>query len=264
MTHTFHAFIDESGDDGLIKFREPLGRGGASKWLVISALVYRAVHSLDAVSWRDEINSMMPERPSRILHFADLNHGQKLAAARTLGEKPVRVASVLAYKPTIPDGVYCEKNQLYFYLTRFLIERVSWMCRDLRPRSPEGDGTVKITFSRRGGMSYSSFREYLKRLKRADDQDIRIHWPVVDFDNVDASDHSRSASLQLADIVASAFSSGVEADRYGNREARYSEHLRDITYSHYGRYLSYGVKFFPNHEKVPEEKDLGRFISLFK
>ena len=220
MSHTYLAFIDESGDDGLGKYREPGKRGGASQWLVISALVVRAVHSLDAVSWRDEINGLMPDRKRRELHFKDLNHGQRLAAARLISEKPVRVTSVLAYKPTIPEGTYRSKNQLYFYLTRFLLERVSWLCRDLRPKAPEGDGRVKITFSRRGGMSYPDFQEYLRTLKSDTSGDVRVHWPVVDIDSVSATDHSRSAQLQLADVAASSFAYGVEPDQYGNCESR--------------------------------------------
>ena len=165
MNHTYVAYVDESGDDGLEKYRIPGRSGGASTWLVISAMVFRANRDLEAVSWRDEINRLMPERTKRTLHFVKLNHGQKLAAVKLLGEKPVRIISILAHKPSFPIGTYVNKNQLYFYLTRYLVERISWLCRDMRPRSPEGDGRVRITFSRRGGMSYLDFRNYLRRLK---------------------------------------------------------------------------------------------------
>ena len=158
MAHTFVAFIDESGDDGLKKFRVPGSRGGASTWLVISACVYRAQYSLEAVKWRDEILGRMPEKKKRELHFKDLSHQQRVVAAQVLGSKPIRTVSVLAAKKPIPQGIYDQKNQLYFYLTRYLLERVSWLCRDMRRRAPEGDGRVAITFSRRGGMSYGDFR----------------------------------------------------------------------------------------------------------
>lgn len=264
MSHTYVAFIDESGDDGIGKFRVPGGRGGASNWLVLSALIFREVHSLSAVGWRNEIYSLLPDRKKRELHFADLNHGQKLAAVKTLGDKPVRFVSVLAHKPSIPPGVYTSRNQLYFYLSRYLIERISWLCRDLRPRSPDGDGRVKITFSRRGGMSYPDFQNYLTMLKADASGDVRIHWPVIDIDGVEAKDHSTSASLQLADVTASAFAYGVEQDQYGNCEPRYAEHLREKTYCRNGNYFSYGVKLFPEHEKIPATPDFGRFVRLFR
>ena len=160
MTHSFVALIDEPGDDGLGKFREPGQQGGQTSWLVISACVYRASRESEVVGWRDSILAKMPEKKSRMLHFEGLNHQQRIVAAQSVGQLPLRVMSVISNKRTIQPGIYTQKNQLYFYLTRYLIERISWFCRDNRP--PVGEnGQVKITFSRRGGMSYPDFRDYL-------------------------------------------------------------------------------------------------------
>jgi hypothetical protein len=265
VTHTYVAFIDESGDDGLIKpFREPGANGGASKWLVISACLFRKSHALEAVAWRDEISAQMPERRSRILHFAHLNHGQKLVAVRVLATKPIRAISVIAAKEPIPDGVYREKNQLYFYMTRYLIERISWLCRDHRPSAPEGDGRVAITFSRRGGMQYDAFKDYLWWLKNGGIKDVRIHWPVIDIEAVRAADHSRSASLQIADAVASSFAASVEPDHYGNYESRYARTLKPITYSRNRNYLSYGVKFVPKADECGLDDEQLQFVETWR
>lgn len=260
MTHSFLAYIDESGDDGLNKFREPGGRGGASSWLVISAVVFHAAHSLDAVSWRNEISTRMPDRKAKTLHFADLNHSQRLISAQVIGSKPLRTVSILAAKRPIPAGIYTKKNQLYFYMTRYLIERLSWLCRDMRPKVPEGDGRCAITFSRRGGMSYDDFRVYLQGLKAATDKDIRIHWPVIDVEAVKAVDHSHSASLQLADVVASSIATAVEPDRYGNVEPRYAQTLLPVTYKHRGSIISYGMKVVPRLEGLSLTKDQHAFF----
>ncbi|WEK04260.1 MAG: DUF3800 domain-containing protein [Candidatus Devosia phytovorans] len=265
MTHSYVAFIDESGDDGLkVPFREVGGRGGSSRWLVISACLFRQQHSLSAVRWRDEINERMPDRQSRQLHFAKLNHGQKVAAVQTLAAKPVRAISIIAAKEPIPAEIYTDTNQLYFYMTRYLIERISWLCRDYRPEVPEGDGRVAITFSRRGGMQYDSFRDYLRKLKTDQTGDIRIHWPVVDIDAVDAQDHDKSASLQLADIVASSFAAGFEPDRYGNCEPRYAEILKPITYHKGQNYLSYGVKLVPSHDHCGLNAQQMKMLAIWK
>jgi hypothetical protein len=264
MTHSFLAFIDESGDDGLQKFREPGRRGGSSSWLVISACLFRQVYGLDAVSWRDEISSKIPEKKRRTLHFAELNHNQKVVAAQVVASKPVRAISILAAKRPIPEGIYISKNQLYFYMTRYLLERISWLCRDLRPRVPEGDGRVAITFSRRGGMSYDAFRNYLRVLKNSNDREVNIHWPVIDIESVSAKDHSTSASLQLVDAIASSFAAGVEPNAYGNCELRYAEILKPVTYSRNGNYLSYGVKIVPRYEECRLNADQNRFVELFK
>lgn len=265
MAHTYVAYIDESGDDGLDKpFRQIGNAGGSSKWLVISACLFRQTHSLDAVKWRDEISAKMPERQSRTLHFAKLNHGQKLAAVQTIVGKPLRALSVVAAKEPIPKGVYKEKNQLYFYMTRYLIERLSWLCRDLRTIAPEGDGRVAITFSRRGGMQYDEFRDYLRRLKADESGDVRIAWPVIDIEAVAAADHSKNASLQLADAIASAFAAGFEPDRYGNCEPRYAETLKPITYCRKKNYLSYGVKMVPAPDACDLDQQQLKMLEIWK
>jgi hypothetical protein len=265
MGHSYVAFIDESGDDGLGRpFRAIGKRGGSSHWLVISALLFRQTHSLDAVGWRDEISARMPDRRSRTLHFTKLNHGQKLVAVQTIASKPVRALSVIAAKKPIPPHVYREKNQLYFYLTRYLVERLSWLCRDLRPKVPEGDGRVAITFSRRGGMSYDGFQEYLTRLKADRNGEVRIHWPVLDIGAVSAADHDKNASLQLADAVASAFAAGFEPDIYGNCEPRYAEIPKPVTYSRNGNFFSYGVKMFPRAEECGLDEQQLRMADLWR
>lgn len=264
MTHSFIAYIDESGDDGLQNYREPGGRGGASSWLGISSLVMRQSYELDAIRWRDEISNKVPEKKSRNIHFAEFRHEQKVVAAECLAEKPVRAISVLSNKRTIPAGVYTEKNQLYFYLTRHLIERISWLCRDMRPQVPQGDGRVKIVFSRRGGMSYEDFQDYLTRLKNNVDQAVNIHWPVIDIDSIQAQDHSRHAGLQLADVVASSFTSGFEPNRYGHCESRYAEILKRVVYERRGNYLSYGLKLLPNPANAGLNQHQTRTLDLFR
>ncbi|MBA4209626.1 MAG: hypothetical protein C0454_08865 [Parvibaculum sp.] len=264
MTHSYVALIDESGDDGLGNFREPGQQGGASSWLIISAYLVRNSRELETVGWRDEILDLMPRRKERSIHFSKLSHGQKLMAAQRLAQKPIRAINIVANKRVIPEGIYREKNQLYFYMTRYLIERISWLCRDMRPQVPEGDGRVRIVFSRRGGMSYPDFRAYLLRLQATEDRQINIHWPVIDVDAISARDHSTSASLQLADTVASAFASAFEPDTYGNCEWRYAEALKRVVYERHGNYLSYGLKLVPRIEDIPLTDDQRRCIDLFR
>ena len=262
MSHSYIAYVDESGDDGLDKFREPGADGGASVWLAITACIIRASRDLGAVGWRDEIASNLPNKKSRDIHFQNMNHSQRMMAAKSLSDKQLRLTHVISNKTTIPEGVYREKNQLYFYLTRYLIERLSWLCRDLRPRVPEGDGRVKIVFSRRGKMSYGDFRDYLERLKAGDE--TTVHWPVIDIEGVEAQDHSRRAGLQLADIGASAFAAGLEMDKYGNCEPRYAEILKPKVYQRNGNYLSYGLKLVPGLDRLELSREQSRLIHIYR
>lgn len=219
----------------------------------------------DAITWRDEIRSRLgPKSLGKPLHFVGLRHEQRVMAAQLIAQKPVRSICIVANKPVIPSGIYTDKNQLYFYLCRYLIERVSWLCSDLRPKVPEGDGRVKIVFSRRGGMSYPDFQDYLSKLKGRNDPAIQIRWPVIDIDGVDAQDHSRNAGLQISDIVASAITAGVEPNNYGNCELRYADTLKPIIYRRNGNFLSYGMKFYPWADQLALTDEQATLVALFR
>lgn len=176
MAHSYIAYIDESGDDGFGRYRIPGQTGGASTWLTLSATVCRMSRDLEMVEWRNEIRSKLGRKAeNRPLHFKDMNHGQRTMASQVLATKALRGICVAAHKPSLQVEIYAEKNQPYFYLCRYLIERISWLCRDLRRIVPEGDGRVKIIFSRRGGLSYEAFRAYLLKLKNFDDPAVQIN-----------------------------------------------------------------------------------------
>jgi len=196
-----------------------------------------------------------------MLHFVDLNHGQRVAAASMLASKPVHCVSVMAWKSDMTDE-FRGKNQLYFYLTEHLIEKISWLCRDLRPQTPEGNGQVAVTFSRRGGMSYDMFKDGLEML-RSNEKSSKIHWPVIDIEGIKAVDHSKNASLQLADIIASSFLTAVEHDFYGNCETRYAEILKPTVYNRHGHYFRHGINFRPEITEPLLSDEQKRFINLY-
>lgn len=265
MSHTFIAYIDEAGDDGLSgHYRQPGGRGGSSHWLSLGVVVWRLSRDLDAVRWGKKIASQLPQQKrNKILHFANLDHSQRVMAINELSGKPFRSITVLANKTIVAPGVFTEKNQLYFYLCRYLIERISWLCRDMRPVAPDGDGRVKIVFARRGGMSYSDFRLYLENLKTSAAQDIRIHWPVIDFEAIEAFDQVERFGLQIADLVTLGMNVAVEPDYYGNTERRFASILRPNVYSRNENFLSYGAKLVPSDDRIVQVRHVPEFIDLF-
>lgn len=261
MAHSFIAYIDESGDEGLGNYREPGRQGGASHWLTIGAAIWRQSRDLDAVRWTKGIIDQLPQQ--KRLHFTKLDHPQKVMAIQSFCDKPLRFICVIANKPIIPEGTYVEPNQLYHYMCRYLIERISWLCRDYRPDVPEGDGRVKIVFSRRGKMVYQDFKDYLEKLRAFDDPDIQIHWPVIDIAGIEAHDHSTRYGLQLADLGISGLAAGLEPDLYGNCELRYAEMLKPVVYSRKGNFLSYGAKIVPAVDKLEFSAQQQRFVKLF-
>jgi hypothetical protein len=266
VASSFIAYIDESGDDGLPgKYRVAGHQGGSSNWLTISASVWRYSRDLEAVQWRDEIRQQLPEQARRKpLHCLKLTHQQRVMACQFLAGKSMRSICIMANKPVIPPNIYTRRNQLYFYMSRYLIERISWFCRDMRPEVPEGDGRVKIVFSRRGGLSYEGFQSYLTRLKDGDQDGVKIQWTVIDIEGIEARDHSAKAGLQIADLVAYCMTAGLEPDAYGNCEQRYAEILRPLIYKRGNNFLSYGVKLVPRIEQIPLNDQQQRFINLFR
>lgn len=258
--HSYVAYIDESGDDGLTKYREPRAHGGSSQFLTICACIIRTSYETDAVSWRDEIKvGSGSKTQGRSIHFTDLNHSQRRYACQCISGKPLRFISATAHKPSLQSEVYQAKNRLYFYIARHVIERISWFCRDMRPKVREGDGRVRIVFSRRGGMSYPDFIEYLNLLK---DQETSIYWPVIDLSGIEAQDHSRLAGLQLADCGAKSMADAFEPDKFGNVERQYLEILRDQIYSRKGNFVSYGFKLLPDSEEIEWSTEQAKSLQL--
>jgi len=264
MAHSFIAYIDESGDDGLSgRYKATGQRGGSSHWLTLSASVWRYGRDLEATEWVREIRGKFPQGgQSKVLHCQNLSHQQRVAACQTLSEKPLRSLCVMAHKPSLDRHVFAEKNQLYFYLCRYLVERISWLCRDSRQSIREGDGRVKIVFSRRGKLSYDNFKEYLLLLKA--DQSVTVNWGTIDIEGIDARDHSTRAGLQVSDIIATCMTAGLEKDLYGNNEARYAEILKPIVYRRRGNFLSYGVKLMPGADQTPLDDQQRRFLAIFE
>lgn len=265
MTHSFIAYIDESGDDGLPgHYRQPGVSGGASHWLSIGAVVWRQSRDLDAAQWAKAIiEKLPPQRRNKPLHFADLRHPERIMAINGIRRRSMRLTCVIANKPVIPAGTYVRKNQLYHYMSRYLIERVSWLCRDTRRVVPEGDGKVKIIFARRGGMSTDDFKNYMHLLQAADDPDISIHWPVIDIDGIEAHDQAAKFGLQLADIAVSGLTAALELDLYGNVEPRFARSLKPIVYHRGANYRSYGTKIVPPAEQLVLNAQQLEFLQIY-
>lgn len=244
MTASFTVYIDESGDEGFVF--QPDERG-SSRWLVLSAAVFRKSNDLHAVQLMRDVRAKLGKEPKKALHFRELKHEQRVPYVRAIGEANLRTVSVLIHKPSIkePEKFQNESHRLYRYATRLLLGRVSWLCRD-QHRAGEGDGTAQITFSNRSAMSYDDLRTYLSHLRETSEaRDIRVDWNVVKPEDVRAVNHDQLAGLQIADAVASGIYFAVNLNQYGETEDRYLRHLAPSLYRHKKVALGYGLKFWP-------------------
>jgi hypothetical protein len=132
------------------------------------------------------------------------------------------------------------------YIVRYLLERVSWFCRENHHPKYGGDGSAEIVFSNRSGMSYEKIRDYLRHLE-ADSSKFRctIDWNVIKPDQISTYIPGKRMGLQIADAIASSAYYAVNASDYGLTEPRYLEILKPIIYRRNGMYIGYGLKFWP-------------------
>lgn len=253
MASSFVAYIDESGDEGFT-FKED-GKG-SSRWFVLSAVVFRRPNDLSAVSALKGARSTLGWDAKRTFHFCEMKHEQRLVLLHSLADTPFRTVSILSYKPDIPDVERYQANKflLYRYLTRLLIERVSWLCRD-HHKQGDGDGTVDFIFSDRAMMSYDDIRNYINKLKAQSEAgaSVKIHWPVVNMDNLRAVAHSQLAGLQIADAVATSTHYAVKLSRFNVADPSYLGLLRRHVYRHRRQFLGYGIKTLSSFNTLQEK-----------
>lgn len=244
MTSSFTAYIDESGDEGFMFLP---GEKGSSRWLVLSAVVFRKSKDLEAVRVMREVRALLNKDPKKALHFREMKHEHRVPYVRAISTAPIRTVSVLIHKPSITEPEIFQRQPflLYRYATRLLVERVSWLCRDTR-KDNEGDGSCQLIFSNRSAMSYEDLRNYLLQLKDKPGSDARIDWDAIKPEKVRAVNHDQLAGLQMADAVASSHFFAVNLTQYGEVEDRYFSMLRPTIYRHAkSGELGYGLKFWP-------------------
>lgn len=250
----FRVYIDESGDEGFVF--HPDG-SGSSRWFVLSGVVVRRQDDIKLVHLLDEIRKRIKREPRTALHFRKLRHEQRVPFIRMIGEsKLIRTISVIVSKVDIEDKekFASEPFLLYRYISRYLLERISWYCRE-QTKSSEIGGTAELIFSNRSAMSYDDLRNYVRLLKeKSDPFETSIDFGVIHPDNVRAVNHDQLAGLQMADAVASSFYYAVNQNAYGEVEDKYAQLLRPTFFRHRGTALGYGIKFWPaSIEKLAAE-----------
>lgn len=226
MLQEFFAYVDEAGDEGFGKLRLP-GGSGQTRWLCLGAIIASKANDPLIPSWRNEVISLFGNKYNQSdIHFRRLNHNQKIAACQKLAGKPLGICVIASNKETILDSseleIFKEKQHLYNYLVRFLVERLTTAC----VRKANGaQASLHITFSRRSGTDYQAMREYFEFMRAGKEKLVpkrSIDWRVFDPVNIRVENHSVRAGLQIADVVTSATFSALEPDIFGNTEPRYS------------------------------------------
>jgi hypothetical protein len=247
---SFVAYIDESGDDGFSFLP------GCSEWLILSAVVVRKTDDLGMVTLTRAVKSELGKPEGKQLHFRKLKHEERMVFLRHIVAADLKTVSVLFHKPSLnfPE-TFDEEHRLYFYMVRFLCERISWYCRDNKSESDQGNGEVKLVFENRSTMSYFDMRKYLSKLEQrsgAGFADQQIYWPVIDTRQMETHTAGKRAGLQVADAIAGSFKYATEGLPSGLVEDSYVRMLKPTVYGgNKKQHLGYGLKFFPHHMDLP-------------
>ena len=217
------AYIDEAGDDGIKKLRTAT-EGGASEWMVISALVVHASNDLHVLPWLKDMISRTNSHQIKHLHFHTLDHESKLAICRCLAEKEVYLFSVISYKKTMEGRInkaaervnINKSSRFYCWMSRLLLEEVTNFIGKRTFIDYNEITKLKVVFSDRGGLVIEQFRNYFSYLQNQSIteslyiNEYNLDWSVVDTKEMYCFANKDRAGLQLADTVASSFYCGLE------------------------------------------------------
>jgi hypothetical protein len=236
--HSFHAFIDEAGDEGF-NFRD--APKGSSEWFVMSACVLRANRAPLAGRMFHETLDPIEDARKAPAHFRKLPHEARVALIAGIARLPIRAVSVCFDKRAVANSTLISNRRLHFYAARLVLERISWIARDFHTPG-HGNGKCSLTFSRCKNLSYSALGMYFEHLRAGRSN---IAWEHIDTDRLKVLNHEQSVWLRAADAIASGVYQALELSNYGHCEDRFARMLRPIVYRNGTNYRSYGMKFMP-------------------
>ena len=239
MSHSFDICIDESGDQGFA-----FDQQNSSHWFVISAVIGLTSRVPDMTARVLDAKRAINWKLAKHLHFKDVKVDKRELAVSTLMQDGTLFRSIviMVHKPCLIDPEsFQDDNRLYFYFTRYLLERASWLCRDSDEAKNKlvGDGTARVVFSKMNEISHGRIQEYFKHLQSFQ---TTIDWNVIREDQFETMAPTKHAGLQIADAVAGGFFCGDHPTEW-KRSPRWCELWKPMLYrSRRGKYRGYGLK----------------------
>lgn len=223
-----HAYIDESGDDGI--------KAGSSDWFALTALMIPAQAAPDLGRGADRIKDRVGRR-GKVLHWRDLSHNRKKAVIEELKAEDFTFASVLINKrhPEVA-GRNLKGKRLYFYSFRLLAERISWFAAEYAPGQAN---TARLFPETRSSLSYADLRTYLAYIQT--DSTCQIRRNVIA--SVSPIGKGASSLVQLCDSVSGAVYDAIQF-KWGTIEDSYLLEIKDKLYRR-GKLWGYGMKVMP-------------------
>lgn len=230
----FNCYIDETGDEGI--------ETGGSRWFILGALIVQKDSDFQTSKMVERIKMTFGKKNDWVLHWSKIKkHDQKRYICKELHTEQWVFACVATDKAhpfiTQSRGLR-EKDVLYFYSVRLLLERLSWYARD------NGNGKAIPIFEYRSSTSYDRMREYFEQLHNwVPKSEIQISWGNLEHQNFRIIPKRARRLMQASDCVCGAVKDGLEYSSYGLIEPTYILSMKDHLYSRAGKLFSYGLKF---------------------
>jgi hypothetical protein len=244
LAHSFEICIDESGDQGFTFS----GNSKSSEWFIVAGIVTVTGNVPKLQERVRAIKQMVGCHDTKHLHFRKLkSEVQRRSVITEISQmdKLCRSIVVMIHKPSLQSPeAFMEDNRLYFYASRILLERASWLCASTEEyRTPRhGDRTAKVIFSGLPELSREKIGRYFDHLKL---METKIDWTVIKADQFESLSPRRHAVLQIADCVAASFYC-AEHPHGKVRTPEWAQNLKPLLYrSQRGKYRGYGLKVFP-------------------
>ena len=218
-------YIDESGD---------LGIGKGTRWFVITAVI---VEKQNEKELRSIISNLKKRLNIQTVHFRELREfSKRLLIVSELRDAPFTTVNVIVDTDILDlkDGV-----QTYNYMSKILLERVSWYLRD-------HGMCADVIFSSRNSKRDNELTNYLR------DKVLNYDWNYVVKGTIVSVESRKMETLdllQLADICAASMFKAYEPDPMGFIYPCFMNNLKTHLYNRNGRTMSYGVKFYKKEMK---------------
>lgn len=233
----FNCYIDETGDEGI--------ETGGTRWFILGALIVQKDSDFQTSKMVERIKKTFGKGNDWVLHWSKIKkHDQKRYICQEINTENW-ICSCVATDKTHPfitqsSGIK-EKDRLYFYSARLLLERLSWFARD------NGNGKAIPIFEYRSSTSYDKMKEYFQQLRNWEPpEEIKISWNNLEYEYFRIVPKKASRLMQASDCVCGAISDGLEYSGYGLIEPNYILSIKDHFYrrgSSKNRLFSYGFKF---------------------
>jgi uncharacterized protein DUF3800 len=259
VPYGYVAYIDEAGDPGLRRVK-PLDANGSSEWLILSAVVIGAPNEKNIAPWRNDILREIKSQ-RKDLHFTDLKPWNKRIACTEIAKLPLRCFVVCSNKKNMRGyknpfaAIHPAPNWFYAWLSRLLLERVTYFVREKSLEQHREIKKVRLEFSSRGGLDRFGLTSYFNWLQLQSEEGKNflplgnLIWETIDRDLMFIFPHKQRAGLQLADTIASAFFKACDCVDTGACDPQFAKLLdprmcRDPD-GYEGATSGYSVKLMP-------------------